>query len=142
MSVTMSDQRIILANDSRLLREILNRILLKADNLDVVQDVSDFRKLPAVIEHKDAEWVILSMQADKKLPEWIDAYLCRHPYVKVLSVSSDGSWMKIKWLDSHEQDIADPSLQDLIHILEGRQGDGRELKKHEKEIYKNEDNYQ
>lgn len=114
----MSDQRIILANDSRLLREMLNRILLKADHLDVVQQVTNLEDLPAAIRQQDAEWIILSMPADNKIPDWTDAYLQEHPFVKIMTVSPDGSKVKMKWLDKREQDFPNPTLQELINILE------------------------
>jgi hypothetical protein len=114
----MPDQRIILATDSRLLSEMLNRILLKTDHLDVVKQVSNHENLPAVIQQQDAEWIILTLPADNKFPDWTDDYMEEHPFVKILTVSSDGSWVKMKWFDKREQDIPEPSLQELIHILE------------------------
>jgi DNA-binding NarL/FixJ family response regulator len=114
----MSDQRIILATDSRLLREMLNRILRKAEHLEIVQQVADHENLPALIQELDVEWVILTMPADDKTPDWTDAYIREHPFVRIMSVSPDGGQVKMKWLDKREQDIINPSLQDLINILE------------------------
>jgi len=115
----MPDLRIILANDSRLLRDMLNRILLKAEHLDVVQQVADYENLPAAIQEQDAEWIILSVPADEKIPDWTDAYLLKHPFVKIMTVSPDGSRVKMKWLDKREQDLPNPTLQEFINILEG-----------------------
>ena len=98
----MSEQRIILINGSRLLHEMLNRILVKAENLEVVQQVIDRNDLPAAIEQQNVEWVVFSLPADDKLPDWVDAYLHKHPSVKILNVPPDGNWIKMKWLDSHE----------------------------------------
>jgi len=114
----MSDQRIILANGSRHLREMLNRILLKSEHLNVVQ-VGDHHNLPSAIEQQEPEWVIVSLPTDDSAPAWIDTYIRQHPYVGFLTVSADGSSIKIKWLESHEEDISDLTLSELIHILEG-----------------------
>lgn len=114
----MSDQRIILANDSRLLREMLNRVLHKADHLDVVQQVSSIESLPDEIQKQDAEWIILTLPEDNKVPDWTDTYMEEHPFVKILTVFPDGSGIKLKWFDKREQDVPDPSLQELIQILE------------------------
>ena len=51
----MSKRRIILANSSRLLREMLNRILHKTENLEVVQEIKDHKQLPTEIEKSDAD---------------------------------------------------------------------------------------
>ena len=115
----MSDQRIILATDSRLLREMLNRILIKAEHLEIVQQVADHENLPAALKEQDAEWIILTMPADNKVPDWADTYIIEHPFASIMSVSHDGGRVRMKWLDKREQDIVEPSLQQLINILEG-----------------------
>lgn len=115
----MPEQRIILANGSRLLREMLNRILHKAEHLNVVKEVTDHRNLPSAIEQQDAEWVIVSLPTEDAAPGWIDTYMRRHPDIRFLTVSVDGSSIKMKWLESHEEDLSDLSLPELIHILEG-----------------------
>lgn len=115
----MTEQRIILANGSRLVHEMLNRILLKTENLDVVQEVVNHNKLPAEIESADAEWVVLSLPAESDLPEWVDSYIVEHPDVRLMAIASDGSWVKTKWLECHEEELNNLSLQDLIHILGG-----------------------
>lgn len=114
----MPEQRIILANGSRLLREMLNRILLKSEHLDVVQ-ITDHNNLPSAIEEHEAEWIIVSLPGDNSTPDWIETYMRQHPYVRFLTVSADGSLIKMKWLENHEEDISDLSLPELIHILEG-----------------------
>lgn len=114
----MPEQRIILANSSRLLREMLNRILLKTENLEVIQEVIDHDDLPAVIDQKEAEWIIMSLPADSHIPKWTDAYMHEHPFTRFMAVSADGSWIKMKWLESREEDLTDLSLKELIHILE------------------------
>ena len=115
----MSEQRIILANGSRLVHEMLNRILLKTENLEVVQEIGDQNILPTEIEKSDAEWVVLSMPVDSNLPEWIDAYIIEHPSVRFMAIANDGSWVKTKWLEYHEEKLENLSLRDLIHILGG-----------------------
>lgn len=115
----MSEQRIILANGSRLLHEMLNRILIKTVNLRVVQEITDHKKLPNAIEKSDAEWVIMPLPVESKMPEWVDTYIVDHPHVHFMAVAMDGSWVKTKWLESHEEELENLSLKDLIHILGG-----------------------
>jgi hypothetical protein len=115
----MSERRIILANSSRLLREMLNRILHKTDNLEVVQEVTDHKKLPIEIEKSDAEWVIMSLPVDRAIPGWVDHYIVDHPDVRFMAVANDGSWVKTKWIENHEEELDNLTLKDLIHILGG-----------------------
>lgn len=115
----MSEQRIILANGSRLVREMLNRIIHKTENLEVVKEISNHEKLPDEIEKHDAEWVVMSLPVNRKIPEWVDNYIVDHPRVRFMAVANDGSWVKTKWLESHEEELDNLSLKDLIHILGG-----------------------
>ena len=115
----MPEQQIILANGSRLLREMLNRILSKTVNLKVVQEIKNHNKLPTAIEKSDVEWVILSTPVDNTMPEWVDAYIVEHPHVRFMAVANDGSCVKTKWLEYHEEELDNLELKDLIHILGG-----------------------
>ena len=115
----MPEQRIILANGSRLLHEMLNRILYKTVNLQVVKEIKDHNKLPTAIEKSDAEWVVMSLPVESTMPEWVDNYIIEHPHMRFMAVAQDGSWVKTKWMESHEEELDNLSLKDLIHILGG-----------------------
>jgi hypothetical protein len=116
---TMSEQRIILANGSRLLHEMLNRILDKTVNLKVVQEISSYEELPPEIEKSDAEWVIMSLPVGSNIPKWVEPFIAGHPHMRFMAVASDGSWVKTRWMESHEEELGNLSLKDLIHILGG-----------------------
>ena len=114
----MYEQRIVLANGSRLMRDMLKRIFFKSDHLEVIQEVIDPKELPSVIEHRQPEWVILSLAFDNGVPAWVDGFMASHPSVRFMAISADGSRIKLKWLEAHEQELNGLSLNDLIKILE------------------------
>jgi chemotaxis response regulator CheB len=116
----MHEQRIVLANSSRLVRDMLKRILIKAENLEVVREVVDQKELPSVIEHTLPEWVILSLSVDNGVPAWVDGFMVSHPSVRFMALAADGSKIKLKWLEVHEQELNGLSLKDLLKILESR----------------------
>jgi DNA-binding NarL/FixJ family response regulator len=116
----MPEQRIVLANGSRLLRDMLKRILFKSENLEVVREVTDQRELPSILQHSNPEWVIVSLSFDNGIPAWVDNYMAVHPSVRFMAVATDGSKVKMKWLEIHEQELNGLSLSDLIHILENK----------------------
>ena len=114
----MAEQRIVLANGSRLLREMLKRILFKSDKLEVVREVTDPKELISVIERVTPEWVIVSLSFDNRLPAWVDSFMASHPSVHFMALATDGSKIKMKWLEVHEQELNGLSLPDLLQILE------------------------
>ncbi len=119
----MSEQRIILANGSRLLRDMLKRVIFKSDKLEIVREVTDQKELPAVIENTSPQWVIVSLSFDNVIPPWVDSFMVNHPSVRFIGLASDGSKVRMKWLEVHEQELDGLSLKELIHILENNPAD-------------------
>jgi DNA-binding NarL/FixJ family response regulator len=113
----VSPQRIVLADGSHLLHEMLRRILSKAKNMQVVEEIHDLRQLPEHIDDLGADWVVLSLPFNQDVPGWVDEYIAAHPYVGFLVVSSDSRRIRMKWSETHEEELDDPSLRDVMHIL-------------------------
>jgi DNA-binding NarL/FixJ family response regulator len=118
LSNHMATKRVILANSSRLLREMLQRLINKADHLEVVQEILNEEELPSAIERFDPEWVILSMPSNRSAPGWIETCMTEYPGVRFILFSPDHSSIKMKWQASYEEDLTNLSLKDFIHILE------------------------
>src|SRR6266536_1386545 len=114
----MSTKRIILSNGSRLLREMLHRVINKADNLEVVQEVANHENLPFAIEIFDPEWVIISLPFNNNMHDWIDSCISNHPTVRFILLFPGENKIKMKWRETIEEDLSDVSLNDLIHMLE------------------------
>lgn len=114
----MSTKRVILANGSRLLREMLHRAIDKADHLEVVQEIPDWEGLSAALKLFDPEWVIVtqsySHQSRKRLDSWMEDY----PSVRFIFLSPHQNYITMKWQTSNEEEYSDLSLQEFIHILE------------------------
>ena len=116
----MSEQQIVLANTSRLLRDMLKRIIDQTSDLKLLGEITDQRDLQSVIENSDPQWVILSLPYDNDIPAWVEGYLAQHPSVRFMAISSDGSKIKVKWLEIHEQALDGITLHDLHSILQNR----------------------
>lgn len=114
----MSTKRVILANGSRLLRELLRRVISKADHLEVVQEIGDQADLPSAIERFEPEWVILSLPPESHEPEGMPAYAAEYPSVRFILISFDNRRITMRWQASVEEDLTNLSVRDFIHILE------------------------
>jgi len=114
-----STKRIILADGSRLVREMLHRALDKADRLEVVQEIHEYRELPSAIRRFDPAWVILSFSYNEKAHSWLDACMEDHPWVRFIFLSPSQNRIKMVWKTSYEEESANLSLNEFIDILEG-----------------------
>lgn len=112
-------QRIILINGSRLLGDLLRGVIRKAPHLEMVQEVNKYEDLPAAIESTEAEWVLMALPSDTSFPHWVNDHITTHPYMRFLALFIGSRKVRLKWFGSAEEQLEDPSLDDLIHILEG-----------------------
>jgi DNA-binding NarL/FixJ family response regulator len=114
----MPEQRIVLASASRLVRDMLKRILDRSNTLTIIREVTDQKELPSVLEQTNPEWVIMSLPYDDRVPTWVDAFMASHPSIRFMGLAMDGSKIKVKWLEVHEQELNSLSLHELMQILE------------------------
>lgn len=113
----MEPHRIILAGVPRFLREMLARAFEQAPGLWVVGEVAEMSQLSSAIERTGAQWIVVSLPPDGKMPPTITPLLAAHPSVRVLGVTNDGSQIKMQWVEPHEQTLESLSLDELIAIL-------------------------
>jgi hypothetical protein len=109
---------VILADGSRLLRELLHRAIDKADRLQVVDEVANPEELSLSIEKFDAEWVIVSLPDSRCGQRWLHPCLVEHPSVRFVFLSPHQNHIKMKSQRSYEEEYPNLSLIEFIHILE------------------------
>jgi hypothetical protein len=116
--------RILVANQPRVLRELLRRALEErraqpgAGELRVAGEVDDLQSLPAEIERTGADRVIVSLESDGALPGPVTPLVRRFPGVRFLGVAGDGSRLAVQW-QAHEELVNDPDLEALLGALDG-----------------------
>ncbi len=113
----MSTFHIIVANEPKLLRDMLKRVLNKPADLQIVGEAKDWAGLSSALNTLEVQWVIVSLQTDGNLPEALQPLLLAHPQVGFLALAKDGSrlHMKSAALPSHQLD--NPTLPDLLALL-------------------------
>jgi DNA-binding NarL/FixJ family response regulator len=113
-----STKRVILADGSRLLRELLHHAIDKADRLQVVDEIPSSEGLFSAIQKFDPEWVIVSLPYSEYGQRWLRPCLTEYPSVRFVFLSPDQNHITMKWQMSYEEDYANLSLGEFIHILE------------------------
>ncbi len=113
----METRRIIVANQQRLLREMMKRVIEKTPGFQVVGEGLEMAKLPAAIERTNAQWVIVSLRPEGELPQIVDDLLAVQPTLRVLALAPDGSQVKVKALKPREENLSNMNLNKLIAML-------------------------
>jgi DNA-binding NarL/FixJ family response regulator len=114
----MPTKRVMLANGSRLLREMLQRVLTRAENLEVLQELPDPATLTEALQRFEPEWVILSPPLGSDEHNWVHAFVELHPSVCFMFLSPDSDAITIKKQGSQPENRSNPSLNEFIHIFE------------------------
>lgn len=109
--------RIILANEPRLLREMLKRVFRKRFDLEVVAEVSNLSRLSEVIARTQPQWVVVTLLPNGALPGYAHGLSLLYPRLGIVAVAGDGSRVKVMSGDLFERDLDGISLNDLLAIL-------------------------
>ncbi|MCA1553298.1 MAG: hypothetical protein LC737_02865 [Chloroflexi bacterium] len=118
--ILMRAQRVIVANEPRLFREMLQRAMQDVPGLEVVGEAADFGALERLVEDTGAHWLIVSLDAVGAFPPWVERLLIAHPSLCVLGVADDGSHATIKWVEIHHQTLEGLSLNQLTAMVSAR----------------------
>lgn len=112
----MDAQRIIVANDERLVRQLLRRALGRLPDL-YVDEASDPARLSALLDCQDVGWAIVSLEPDGRMPKEVEPLLRAHPQLRILGMASDGSRIKLRWTALDESELKGMSLHELLGLL-------------------------
>ena len=114
----MSIKRVILANNSRLLREMFHRVIDQADHLEVVREIQNSEEIIFAIQRFCPDWVIVSFPLSDFALDCIRASIQNDPSVRFIFFSEDHRSLKIDWQMTSEAEISNLSLKEFIHFLE------------------------
>lgn len=111
-----STKRVLLADGSRLFKEMLQRVIAKTDHLEVVEEMPDREHLSSSIERHGPEWVIVTEPYSPGAHSWIGHCLADYPSVRFMFLAPSQNQITMKWQTAHEE-YSELSLKQLIYIL-------------------------
>jgi hypothetical protein len=110
--------RVILAVETRLLREMLKHAIAKSPHLKLVGEaILRETDLVSLVVQRDAEWVIMSLPPDGELPPTTSILWAAEPSVSILAVAPDGSQVKLGWKQPYQKPISE--VQNGKHVKLG-----------------------
>jgi hypothetical protein len=116
----MGTHQIILANEPRLLRGLLRRAIAKVPGLDVVDEVEQVSRLPGAVKQCEAEWLVVPLWSDDKIPHNLASLLEEHGSLSLLGMAGDGSEVQILRPELPEKRLYDLSLAELVAVFRGQ----------------------
>ncbi len=113
----MKTRRIVLANESRLLRKMLKCVIDKSSSLEIVGETQQFSEIKRLAEKHNAHWVIVTLSSTGDIPDQINNLLIPDSAISILAISNKGEKAKIRWVDLHEETYIDWSLEEMLTLL-------------------------
>lgn len=112
--------RIVLATDTRLLQGMLRRVIEKKPDLEIVGMTDQLSTAVEIASDHEADWVIMSLSPDERIPPVADDLLLEKPSVAIMAISDNGQTFRVKWFEFHETAYRDWTLDEMLAKLQGR----------------------
>lgn len=119
--MTMAKIKLVLAFESRLLREMWMRVLKKESSIDVVHQFNTPDLLKISAECNDQDWVVISSKMYASLNDWLNGHFKNNPGLNFFVVTGNGSRITLKSLNQQDQEYPDLTLDNVLEILKEHQ---------------------
>lgn len=113
----MQPQRAVLVNRSRLMRELVKRMIERTSGFEVIREIGDIRELTSAID-ANVEWAFVILMPGREIPESLKVELfLKHPALRLVGLWVDGSHARLEWLARQHVDLTGLTLDDLNRLL-------------------------
>lgn len=120
MTNQIESTRIILLNGSPFLHEVLHRAIDKQDGLKVVADVEEIDQYQETASEVDADWTYLLLSPGSEVPLTVQEVIAAKPEMGLLVMAADGSSVRVRWLERHDEDLHVEALEEIFDVLQNK----------------------
>jgi hypothetical protein len=114
----MPSQQVILVNSSRLLRELVRRVIERGAGFEVITELGDILELPSAVMKTDAEWVFLILSPNQEIPESLKVSLfLKCPTMRIVGLWVDSGRVSINGLGYEQKDFTEVTLSAFMRLL-------------------------
>ena len=110
-------QKIVFVDGSRLLRGIFKRAIQRDTRLQVISEIDDMHDFPDAIKQVDADWIFLALPSGRSVPAIVDQTLRERRDLNMLVMDSDGSHLRMRWIETHETPLDEKNLTEILMVL-------------------------
>lgn len=96
MALEQEKIRVLIANPTRIWRDLLYDIIREEPNIEVVGDVSDEDAVVSVAERTNPDCLIVPLDESGTMPIW-NAVLAKRPHVRIVAIGEEADVIAIRW---------------------------------------------
>lgn len=110
--------RVLVAIRPRLIRELMLNTFSEQPDIEVVGEIGDDADVPAAVDEKLPDFLVLSQEDVQHRPSICDQVLHKHPELRIIAVAPDHNYSVHYWasLDIHSDDV-EASEQGILGVL-------------------------
>lgn len=116
----MNEIKVVLANSSHLLQDMLGRTLQKIEGLKVVQGTHSLSQVKPLLKQEDADWLILGLEQDSQIPDFVKQLIEKDNGLSVLAISKSGDTIRVRAKDLGSVEYQGTGLQEFTQLLVGK----------------------
>jgi AmiR/NasT family two-component response regulator len=94
---TMKPIRVLVANQPRLMRELMVATISEQPDIEIVGEVEEDSELVSAVDKTRPDFLIVALEKFNRLPQVCHAILQTHPQMKVIAVASDRNSSMFYW---------------------------------------------
>ena len=112
--------RVLVANQPRLMRELIVASLTEQPDMEIVGQVADDAEIPGEVAKNLPDLVVISMDESGKRPALCDSILHKHPDVRIIAVAFQKNRSVFYWasFDIHSSEI-ESSEEGILRAARG-----------------------
>ena len=110
--------RVIVANQPRLMRELVLETIAGASDIEVVAEIQNESDIAQIVDGKQPDFLIIALDESNQRPPLCDTLLRRYPEMKILALAPERNSSIFYWasFDIHSSQV-EASEQGLLNTL-------------------------
>lgn len=113
----MESIKVVLANSSKLLHDMVKKTIQKMEGLEILGDTRKISEIQTLINHHKPDWLIVGLSDQGDLPLNIEDLMEQNDNLSVVAMSKIGDRIRILEKNFQGQDYQNPCLSDLWQVL-------------------------
>ena len=115
----MQPRRAILVDGSRILRDLIRRVLETKAGFEVVDELSNLEELSSSLARAETEWVFLILSPNLEISKRQTVeILVEHPSLRIILIHMDEGRIEMEWLVRGHKDLTEMTLDEITLVIQ------------------------
>lgn len=115
----MQPRRAILVDGSRILRDLIRRVLETKAGFEVVDELSNLEELSSSLARAETEWAFLILSPNLEISKRHTVeILVEHPSMRIILIRMDEGRIEMEWLVRGHKDLTDMTLDEITLVIQ------------------------